>query len=557
MGPFDDLQFLQLTADANPLDVKPDDMREKNVEFDIPLRKGVIVTGLVRDSRTKQPLADVDLVMKSEKSLTGRSPFATDEKGYFKTCLCPGATYRTLCRLPKGYLLPKEGVLPDVVAPSGVDHYELPPFDLTRACSIEGEVQNAGGQPLLAIRIRATWTVVETKPGLSRDSQNQDHVLDVERWVTTNRTGNFRVGPVAAGTKVKLVAVRSGALLAEPIQVVAGDEKPLQLRQKKCDLVALSGRILGSDRKPIADAQVVVEVANSVDKARFFRTWAQSDGSFKTPAIFPSQHKYRVTVRSILDDVVSTQWICPAASGNKFPDVVVDRAKLSTTSELSGHEIVARVNDQPILAAEILERAFTEVKQDSGVSLYQVSKLLEAARKGPDKKFSAEIERNYRRMQDAAIRRYVGDYVRSRLHTKVLLSTVDQNKKALYEKCIEEMWRAYVEKLKERMNAATDQEFDGNLRAQGTSASSVRSEFRYNLFADEYLRIAGGDCSDDDRKQLVAYYREHRKSYSVPEKVVWELLEIEFARRPKRRPTIVANGQRMWPITRPVRGSCQ
>jgi len=263
------------------------------VKLDIPVRKGRWVTRIVRDARTKRPLAgiDVEIVSSKQSSLDDTS----DESGHLRVCLCPGETYQMHCRLPDGYLHVVPGSEDDVVVPPGAEQLELKPIELVPGVAVHGEVLDVAGQHLVGIRVRGTWRAGDPPTG-------KGQVPEVSRWTTTDAEGHFQFDDLEAGTNVTLVPVRAGIVLADPVQVVA-DDKRIRLHEKKCDLVALGGRILGTDHKPIARAQIVVEVEQSLDPTRTFRTAVDADGTFQTPPHFPKQLKYRLTVRAILKDV--------------------------------------------------------------------------------------------------------------------------------------------------------------------------------------------------------------------------------------------------------------
>jgi len=110
----------------------------------------------------------------------------------------------------------------------------------------------------------------------------------------------------------------------------------------------------------------------------------------------------------------------------------------------------------------------------------------------------------------------------------------DQEQKEKLEAAIGKMFEEYVGKLEKDMKAATREDVDQKLRRQGTSLASLKVEFRYRLLAAEYVRRAALPDSDIDWQRLLAYYQSHRGSYAVPEKVSWQLLEIEFDNPPSR-----------------------
>jgi hypothetical protein len=480
------------------------------VELDIPLRKGRWVTWIVRDARTKRPLAGIDaeIVSSKQSSLEDTS----DENGLFRVCLCPGETYQMHCQLRDGYLRAAPGAEDDIVIPPGAEQLELKPIELVPGVAVQGEVLDVAGQHLAGIRVRGTWRAGDPPTG-------KGQAAEVSRWTTTDAEGHFQFEGVESGTNVTLVPVRAGIPLADPVQIAASRDKPVRLQEKKDERTALSGRILGTDHKPIAGAQIVVEVEHSLDPTRTFRTAVDADGSFQTPANFPKNLKYRLTVRAILKDVASSAWICPAASGSRLPDLVVERSKLGLDTRYSGSEIVAIVDGRPILASEFFERAYPEPLPPDGLSLQVAAK----------KALSGGVtEREFRTLQETAIKKYVGDYIRKRMLSWAYEATLDKVRKDQLEQTIAKMFEEYVERLKKDLKTSKRADVEKRLHAQGASLASFEAEFRDCLLANEYTRRAAPSASDLDWQRVLAYYQAHRQKYPVREKVSWQLLEIEF-----------------------------
>jgi hypothetical protein len=482
---------------------------DKTLKIDLPARKGVWTTWFARDAHTKRPLAGVrvGLLASNEFRCGGR----TDANGCLRVCLAAGETYAIECELPDGYLRTLFGPQAYVEIPGGVTHCEPPPIELVRGCPIEGRAVDAAGRPLADVRIRADWQTRETKAGKKP--------ADVRQWVVTDVGGRFRFEQVEAGANVRLTANRAGILFTQPITMVAGDDKPILLQEPTRELVALSGRVSGTDRKPLVGAQVVVEVADSPDALGQFRTTVETDGSIRTPPQFPRQLKYRLTVRSLLTNVASSAWLCPASSGNRFPDLAVDPSKSSLASKLLGQEVVARVNGQLIFASELLERAAVEPLNADGLNLLSAGNNL--ARGGI-------AEEEFRVLQETAIKTFLPGFVRTRLLSQGYCTLMDAEQTRKSEEAIDREFDNYVVKLEGDFQVTSRQGVDEKLRHQGTSLASLKAEFRYRLFADEYLRGIAQHVGPVDRPQLLAYYQAHHDRYAIPEKVTWQLLEVSF-----------------------------
>ncbi len=449
----------------------------------------------------------VSLLASNEFRCGGR----TDANGCLRVCLAAGETYAIECELPDGYLRTLFGPEAYVEIPGGVTHCEPPPIELVRGCPIEGRAVDAAGRPLADIRIRADWRTRETKAGKKP--------ADVSQWVSSDEGGRFRFEQVEAGADVRLTANCVGALLTQPVAIVAGDEKTILLQEPRRELVALSGRVLAGDGKPLAGARVVVEVADSPDVLGQFCTTVDSDGSIRTPPQFPRQLKYRLTVRSLLTNVASSAWLCPASSGDRFPDLAVDASKISAASKLLGPEVVARVNGQSIFASELLERAAVEPLNADRLTLLSA---------GKDLANGGISEEEFRALQETAIKKFLAGFVRTRLQSQGYSSLLDAEQMRKSEQAIDREFDKYVERLEGDFQVQSRQGVDEKLRYQGTSLASLKAEFRYRLFADEYLRGIAQHVGPVDRPQLLAYYQAHHDRYAIPGKVTWQLLEVSF-----------------------------
>jgi hypothetical protein len=476
----------------------------ETLKIDLPLRKGVWATWITRDAHTKRPVAGVRV------SLLGSNEFrcsgTTDETGSARFCLAPGETYALACDLPDGYVRTLFGPEAYVEIPPGSTPPDLPPIELVRGCPLEGQTLDAAGQPLAGVRVKAIWRTCETKTGKKS--------ADVTQRVTSDAQGHFRF-EVEAGAAVRLMATRAGILLAEPVDVVAGDGRTVHLREQKSDLVALTGRIVGGFHQPVPGASIIVEVADSPDPLGAFRTTVAPDGSFRTPREFPRSLKYRVTVRSWLADLASSAWLCPAASGNRFADLSIDSTSL--TSKLSGKEVVARVNGQPIYAEEILERVSTEPINAGGQTLLAASKALAEGEMA---------EGDYHALQESAIKKFLSEFIGTRLTAEALRAKLDAKETRQIEDAINSEFGDYLLRLKRDFNVTTLHEMDTKLQGQGTSLASLKAEFRYRLLSDEYVRGAFPQRGSIGRPELLEFYRSHRDSFATPERVAWQLLEI-------------------------------
>jgi parvulin-like peptidyl-prolyl isomerase len=183
--------------------------------------------------------------------------------------------------------------------------------------------------------------------------------------------------------------------------------------------------------------------------------------------------------------------------------------------------VVAMVNGQPIFASEIFERAYPEPLTREGLSLLIASKNIANGRVS---------EQELRALQEVAIKKYLKEYIRTRVIAQTLTAKLEKEQKDKIEEAIGKMFDEYVEKLKKDLKVSARGEVEQKLRMQGTSLASLKVEFRYRLLADEYLRQKSKKPHVVGRQEVLAYYESHLADYSYPEKVNWQLLEISFAK---------------------------
>lgn len=544
------------------------------------LRKGVRITRIVRDADTKRPLPGVlvrivvvprdpefqasfakvrplvRLLGLPLTALIAGGDFAleewtaimnppsnfggdwfTDAHGRVDCTLCPGETYATACGIPERYVRMQSGRWTLDEIPSGARNCELPPIDLVPECRFAGRCDDAAGQPVAGLRIRAT-VAADIASGPHATAAPQSAQPDAgPRWTQSDAKGNFHFDDFAPGTRLTLLAAHAGIPLEErtvivgdaPWRLLCGAQGSSQsgewratyvLREKPQELTLLSGRVVGPDYKPVPGAEVVVEVEHSPDPTHFFKTTVDSAGCVRTPAQYPKSLKYRLAVRANLETVAASPWICPANNGNHFPDVVVEPASLGLNTRFFGSEVVALVDGRAILASEIFERAYPEPLGPNGLSLLVAAKGLESGR---------VTEAEYRELQILAIKKYAADYARTRMLARAFRAGLEHEERAAIDRRLDTMFEEYVEKLERDQKAPSRDQLEKKLNRQGTSLAGLKKEFCYRLLADEYIRRAGEAVKSRlDGRHCLAYYDSHFDAYAVPAKVTWQMIDIAF-----------------------------
>ena len=191
----------------------------------------------------------------------------------------------------------------------------------------------------------------------------------------------------------------------------------------------------------------------------------------------------------------------------------------ATEGKMTGNEIIASVNGQPIFASEIFERAAVEPLTSQGLSLAIAAQALAAKQL---------TEEEYHELQMAAIRKFGKDYVRTRVLSQAMITVLEKDQQKKIEEAVNKEFENYLERLKKDFNVLTAQEVDAVLHKQMTNIVSLKEEFRNRLLADEYLRGKSKKEHIVGREEILAYYDQHSGDFSFPEKVRWQLLEINF-----------------------------
>jgi thiol-disulfide isomerase/thioredoxin len=149
--------------------------------------------------------------------------------------------------------------------------------------------------------------------------------------------------------------------------------------------------------------------------------------------------------------------------------------------KMTGNEMIASVDGQPVLASEIFQRAWTEPLTPDGTSLATATKALAAG----------QIEESsFRQLQLLALRKFSQNYLNTRGWAQAMIASLGKAERERAENAITDEFNTYVERLKKEFKVATAFDVNKKLREQGTSLLSLKAEFRDHLLADEFVRGA-------------------------------------------------------------------
>lgn len=163
----------------------------KTTRLEIPVRRGVLVRGLIRKQDTKAgyPGFYLDLVYgqsaKIQRDAHSLYKLTTDKDGRFSAIVPPGPIELTLRSLPSDYLSVQYWEDNDrFIVPDGRESFDLEPIELVRAVSISGKLVDLDNKPLSGV----DWIVYGTPeiPG-----KNLQEVTCSFGGIFTGKDGRF------------------------------------------------------------------------------------------------------------------------------------------------------------------------------------------------------------------------------------------------------------------------------------------------------------------------------------------------------------------------------
>lgn len=187
----------------------------------------------------------------------------------------------------------------------------------------------------------------------------------------------------------------------------------------------------------------------------------------------------------------------------------LEQVKYEPEAPLADEAVVAQVNGQPVLAADILEP--------------YAPKLAEFRAKAPP----AE----YRRIQDMLIKRDLNNIVIAILAADAVKTKLKKDQLESVEQQLDDGFDNFViPKLKETTGAGSLSELEAILQAQGGSLESIRKTFGQSEMLKQYRQSMMGDEPKPSRADLLARYQKQKDKYSQPQRVKWQQLQVSIAR---------------------------
>ncbi len=323
----------------------------ETAEAEFTVRRGIRVEGIIRQEPGGAPIPGVKVDLDPlQSNFASVRELATDAQGRFSAFVPPGTirfSYSAFS-MPKDYFLPP-GVQTwaDFEVKEGEERHEITPPPLRKAALVRGRVIDEAGKPAAAVGVGGSWISAEF--GSNPNSARAD----------TDAQGEFVLGSIAPNAEVR-VSASSGLVAVSDTVIVskAGVGEPITLHLRNRPTLALSGRILGADGQPLADALVQVKIRPpnqpfntgsefASEESEEVRTGP--DGHYKTPNQLPIDNDYRVEVKAPGYDPAASKWV--VSPNVEVPDLTLRRS-------IGRREVVGRVVDsfgKPVVGAEVFQ----------------------------------------------------------------------------------------------------------------------------------------------------------------------------------------------------------
>ena len=294
-------------------------------EVDLPARRGVLVEGFVREAGTGAPMPGVSINLFPKGFQGSRSGLRTDEKGHYVDILWPGQVTMHASGGPPTHMLPPGTTGRTFEVPPGVERFELPTIEMTRGESIRGVVVDARGKPV------ANAAVLGHYPG-----DDEGDLTRARARTRSDRAGAFLIQGITPGSGLKLSAKKGGEATPKPVPTRPGAEAPVTLTLEPSNAIALKGRVLEPDGRPLAGALIQFK---SKATGTGPPSWSESqvmlegvetvrtgpDGTFETPRELDPKLLYRAEVVAAGMARAQTDWLAPPSTS--FADLTLRRTR--------------------------------------------------------------------------------------------------------------------------------------------------------------------------------------------------------------------------------------
>lgn len=288
-------------------------------ELTISLKRAVLVEGVVRDRDSGEPLAGTAVWL--DVFSRPRNMPRSDQQGRYRAYLLPGQASPSPWRMPLHYFFPNY-TLDTQPVHEGTERVRLNPLLLARGATLRGRVVDDKRRAVAGAEIYGSWRLASSG--------------EASRHAWSDREGAFELNAVEPHAQVSLWASSAQGATADPVLAIAEADKEVELVVSPASALALEGRVLDSDRRPVANAVVrlVWRQPDAEGRAAAFahfsgseRLLTDGDGRFRTPASLPRGLEYRAEITAPGRSPTATEFINPLVwKSASFGDIVMAAA---------------------------------------------------------------------------------------------------------------------------------------------------------------------------------------------------------------------------------------
>lgn len=176
-------------------------------------------------------------------------------------------------------------------------------------------------------------------------------------------------------------------------------------------------------------------------------------------------------------------------------------------------QVIAIVNGEQILAGELL-------------APYKPSPQFRAAEEAvASGKMTPEEFEKIRKM---LFRKQLPTAIEQRILVQGLKKSLKPEQLKMIDGFLDQAFDQQLQSMQAKMGVNTLHEVDVLLRKDGSSLADLRNNFETNQLAREFRNAKRGGLPKIGRPEMLEYYRDHKEDYTVPARVKWQLLVIEF-----------------------------
>jgi hypothetical protein len=330
----------------SPPDLKVEAGRTTQVE--VKPVKGVRLKGVVRERGAGAAIAGVGVYL--YRSVPGDDgTVRTDAEGRFTLFAPAGRPPMIMESSPEGFASLMYGLsFPKV--PEGVEEFDLPPIELSRAGTVRGVVVDDRGEPVPGAMVAVSWPVDE---GPGRLGRRDTHAI-------AGRRGEFRIDRVVADAPVDLSAIASdGRRTSRPVGSKAG-AAPVRLVLDSSGSVSLAGRVVDASGHRVAGARVHLREQSRYPNGQIngdalveirgaYTIKTNDTGWFRTPTILVAEREYAALVEADGYEPARTEWT--RGKARTFAELVLQPREEPGAGDVAG-SLVDR-NGRPVVGAMV------------------------------------------------------------------------------------------------------------------------------------------------------------------------------------------------------------